>query len=94
MYPNPKPPYGPAKNQGKHWLYHWFEAVHLPEAQVVGPVQPEPPHWPYKAAPEPLGGGVVGGVDGGVLGGVEGGVLGGDEGGLPEQVMGLGPGMV
>jgi hypothetical protein len=30
----------------KYSLYHWFDAVHLPEAQVVGPVHPEPPHWP------------------------------------------------
>lgn len=25
--------------------------MHVPCAQVVGPVHPIPPHWPYKAAP-------------------------------------------
>jgi hypothetical protein len=29
-----------------HCEYHWLEATHLPSAQVVGPVQPWPPHCP------------------------------------------------
>lgn len=31
---------------GRHWLYHWFDALHVPDAHVVGPVYPWPPHCP------------------------------------------------
>jgi hypothetical protein len=35
-------------------LYHWLLALQVPEAQVVGPVHPLPPHCPYSAAVAPL----------------------------------------
>lgn len=38
-------------SQAKHWLYHGLLYVQVPLAQVVGPVQPVPPHWPYNGAP-------------------------------------------
>jgi len=38
----------------RHWEYQSFDALQVPEEQHVGPVHPDPPHWPYKAAHEPL----------------------------------------
>lgn len=32
---------------------HWFETLQVPDAQVVGPFQPCPPHCPYSAAEPP-----------------------------------------